>query len=100
MGNEMNVQEHASVIALSGDIDLAAARTLCELEKKLVLRDKIVFDVAGLKHIDSTFLRFLVGLKEHAARNRSTPVELVGATPRLRRILHITGLARAFVFSP
>jgi anti-sigma B factor antagonist len=94
---EMNVQEHASVITLSGDIDLAAAGALAELEKKLVVRDRIVFDVAGLKHIDSTFLRFLVGLKEHVARDRSATIELIGVTPRLRRILHITGLAPTFV---
>jgi anti-anti-sigma factor len=67
----MNVQEHSSVI---------------------------VFDVAGLKHIDSTFLRFLVSLKEHA-RDQSATLELCGATPRLRRVLHITGLAREFLFT-
>jgi anti-anti-sigma factor len=61
--------------------------------------DRIVFDVAGLKHIDATFLRFLVTLKEHAARDRSATVELIGATPRLRRVLQITGLARAFVLT-
>jgi anti-anti-sigma factor len=95
----MNVKEHASVITLSGDIDLAAVGALSELGKKLVLRHTLVFDVAGLRDIDSTLLRFLVRLKEHVARDQSATVELVGATPRLRRILHITGLAREFVFT-
>jgi anti-anti-sigma factor len=61
--------------------------------------NRIVVDVAGLKQIDSTFLCFLVRLREHAARDQSATVELVGATPRLRRTLQITGLARAFVFT-
>jgi anti-anti-sigma factor len=95
----MNVQEHATVTALSGDIDVASAGALAQLEKKLAFRDKIVFDVTGLRHFDSTFLRFLVRLKEHVARDRAATIELVGVTPRLRRILHITGLARAFVFA-
>jgi anti-anti-sigma factor len=93
----MNVQEHASAIALSGDIDIASAGALSLLERKLLGRENIVFDVTGLKHVDSTFLRFLVNLKDHVARDRSATVELVGVTPRLRRILEITGLARAFL---
>jgi anti-anti-sigma factor len=79
---ELSAQELASLIVFLGDI---------------VDRERIVFDVAGLKHIDSTFLRFLVGLRDHVARDRSATVELVGVTPRLHRILRITGLARAFV---
>jgi anti-anti-sigma factor len=60
--------------------------------------NRIVVDVAGLKQVDSTFLRFLVKLKEHA-RDQSATLELCGATPRLRRILRVTGLERAFVFT-
>lgn len=94
----MNIQEQAPVITLSGDIDLASAGALSLLKRKLQGRENIIFDVAGLKHVDSTFLRFLVELKRHAARERSATVELVGVTPRLRRILEITGLSRAFVW--
>jgi anti-anti-sigma factor len=61
--------------------------------------NRIVVDVAGLKHVDSTLLRLLVKLTEHVARDQSATVELVGATPRLRRILDTVGLARAFVFT-
>lgn len=78
---------------------MESAGALALLEKKLLGRENIVFDVTGLKHVDSTFLRFLVNLKEHVARDRSATLELVGVTPRLRRILEITGLARAFLSS-
>ncbi len=80
----MKVQEHELLVELSGDIDLASSN--------------IVLDVAGLEHVDATFLRFLVNLKDHAAKERSATVELVGVTPRLRQILEITGLSRAFVW--
>ena len=95
----MNVQEHASAITLSGDIDLASAGALSRLEKQLLGRENIVFDVAGLEHVDSTFLRFLVNLKKHVAKDRSATVELVGVKPQLRRILEITGLSRSFAFT-
>ena len=89
----MNVQENAPVITLSGDVDIDAAATLAVLEKELCGRASIVLDVAGLRHFDSTFLRFLVRLQNHAAA-RTAPLELVGVQPRLRRVLEITGLAR------
>lgn len=93
----MNVQERASAVALSGDIDLASTNALSLLEKNLLGRENIVFDVAGLKHVDSAFLRFLVKLKAHVAKDSSTTIELVGVTPRLRRILETAGLSRAFL---
>ena len=96
----MKVLENASVITLSGDIDLASAGELSLLAKKLDGRENIVFDVAGLEHFDTTFLRFLVELRKHVAREQSGTVELVGAKPQLRRILEITGLARMFSLQP
>ena len=92
----MNVHENASVVTLSGDIDLASAGALSLLEKKLDGRENIIFDVAGLEHFDTTFLRFLVRLRKHVAQEQSGTVELVGVKPQLQRILEITGLARTF----
>lgn len=92
----MNVYENESSIELSGDIDLASSGTLSLLEKKLHGRENIVFDVRGLQHVDTTFLRFLVRLREHAVNEEFTAVELIGVKPNLRRILEITGLARMF----
>ncbi len=93
----MTVQEHELLVELSGDVDLSSAGRLLQMEKELRDRENIVFDVAGLEHVDSTFLRFLVNLKDHAARAQTATVQLVGVTPRLRRILEITGLARSFL---
>jgi anti-anti-sigma factor len=96
----MNVHENASVVTLSGDIDLASAGALSLLEKRLDGRENIVFDVAGLDHFDATFLRFLVRLRNHVAKERSAAVEIVGVKPNLRRILEITGLVRMFSLQP
>src|ERR1700758_1109946 len=91
----MYVYENESAIELSGDIDSASP-----LEKKLNGRENIVFDVAGVEHVDTTFLRFLVRLKEHAAKEHCATAELVGVTPKLHRILEVTGLARMFPLPP
>ncbi|HEX8805468.1 MAG TPA: STAS domain-containing protein [Candidatus Aquilonibacter sp.] len=91
----MNIEEGAAAIAVSGDVDLSSAYELSQLEKRLFGKETIVFDVGALSHVDSTFLRFLVELQAH----RHTPVKLVGVQPRLRRILEITGLSRAFVLA-
>jgi anti-anti-sigma factor len=90
----MVVHDNASVITLSGDIDLTSADALSRLEKQVHGRERIVIDVAGVEHIDTTFLRFLVRLKTHSVREPFAAIELVGVKPRLRRILEITGLAR------
>ena len=82
------------MITVSGDVDLASAGALSLLERELHGQENIVFDVAGLEFFDSTFLRFLVRLKTHAAKEQSGTVELVGVKPHLRRILAITGLDR------
>ena len=89
----MTIEEGTAAIAVSGDVDLASAYELSQLEKKLFGQETIVLDVADLEHVDSTFLRFLVKLQAH----RTTTLKLVGVKPRLRRILEVTGLSRAFV---
>lgn len=92
----MTIQDAPPAIAISGDIDLSSADELFRLEERLFGRQSIVLDVTELKHVDSTFLRFLVKLK---ARDQSTTVKLVGVKPQLRRILEITGLSRTFVLT-
>jgi anti-anti-sigma factor len=96
----MYVYDNESAIELSGDVDLTSSGILSLLEKKLHGREAIVFDVAGLEHVDSTFLRFLVRLKQHAAKGELATVTLIGVRPNLRRILEITGLARMFSLEP
>ena len=96
----MYVYENASAIELSGDADLASSGALSILETQLQGRENIVFDVTGLESVDSTFLRFLVRLKQHAAKEELATVELVGVKPNLRRILEVTGLARMFSLQP
>jgi anti-anti-sigma factor len=100
MNFEATVHDDASLVKLSGDIDLACAAALSILEKELAHQDNIVIDVACLKNVDSTFLRFLSRLKQRITKEGPTSVALVGVSPKLRRLFRVTGLAHMFALSP
>lgn len=53
----------------------------------------VVMDVAQLKYADTTFLRFLLGLKKDGA-----DVRLAGLNRRCRRVFDVTGLTQHFEF--
>lgn len=53
----------------------------------------VVMDVTHLKYTDTTFLRFLLGLKRDGAS-----VRLAGLNARCRRVFDVTGLTSHFEF--
>jgi anti-anti-sigma factor len=71
-------------------------RTMSELEGK----HTILLDLSGFERLDSAFLRFLVRLHERANAEQPTVIELTGTTPRVLRVLEITGLSRMFKLHP
>ena len=96
MTYETSFSKDMSLVTLAGDVDFTSADALSVLEKTLVDRENIVVDVEGLKYVDSSFLRFLIRVKEHADKEEPTTVELVGVKPKLRRALEVTGLSSMF----
>jgi anti-anti-sigma factor len=60
----------------------------------------ILLDLSGSDRLDSTFVRFLVRLHKHANAERPTRIELVGITPRVLRVLEVTGLSQMFTLHP
>ncbi|MBO2465080.1 STAS domain-containing protein [Actinomadura violacea] len=83
-------------IALSGELDIASAPSLRE-RLRVALIDAgphVVIDLSGVTFCDVSGLALLIG-----ARRRTGPggtLVLAGARPQLVRLLHVTGLDRAF----
>jgi anti-anti-sigma factor len=87
----------ACLLKIAGEIDISCAPLLKRLERCLKGRDSVIVDVAGVRYADTTFLRFLLRLRQggpNAASRRR--VRLIGVTQNLRRVLEITGLVRVF----
>lgn len=83
-------------IRLSGDIDLTWASELKRLEKQLLNQDFLVIDLSGVTYFDTTFLRFLRGLKNQPNRSIRSSIKLVGFNHKFRRIIELTGFAELF----
>lgn len=79
-----------TVVALSGELDLASA-PLAEQ----ALKDKVdVLDLSGLEFMDSAGVRIVVLV----CRDRPEPLVVYGARRAVRRILELTGLSKSLVF--
>ncbi len=85
-----------SVLALSGDVDVASAPALRELlDQEVARQDWIVIDLDGVAFMDSTAIGVLVG-RMRRARHKGGSLSLVCSVPRLLRIFEITGLGSVF----
>jgi anti-sigma B factor antagonist len=84
----------ATVIKLSGELDLAASPTLeRELERALTRPDgPLVVDLRKLEFIDSTGLSVLVRAHQRAGE-RGRRFVLAGASAQVHRLLSLTGVA-------
>lgn len=84
------------LVRITGDVDLTSEPELATLERELESAALVVLDLAGLKHSDTTFLRFLIRLRAHANKTDHPAVRLVGVGRNLQRVLDVTGLSRVF----
>jgi anti-sigma B factor antagonist len=84
----------ATVLALSGELDLASSPALeQELEHALEEQDgPLLIDLRQLDFIDSTGLSVLVKAHQRA-EERGRRFGLVGGGSQVRRLLNLTGLA-------
>lgn len=65
-------------------------------ERTLDGKRTVVVDVSGVDSVDVRFVQSLMALRERMREEGAAAIELMGATPRLRRTLEVTGLARMF----
>jgi len=89
-----------TVVAVSGEIDVAAAPTLRDQLGELVDQgtDHIVVDLEGVDFIDSTGLGVLVG-GVRRARGADGDLRLVCTNSRLLKVFGVTGLDEVFVIA-
>jgi anti-sigma B factor antagonist len=98
MQSHFNVEERlergATVLALSGELDLAASPTM-EERLEVVFAEAIsqlIIDLRALEFIDSTGLSVLVKANQRA-EDTSCRFGLVNGGSQVRRLLSLTGIA-------
>jgi anti-sigma B factor antagonist len=97
LGLEVHEQDGWSVLAVSGEIDMATAPMLRERIHALLADEKVrvIVDLDDVGFLDSTALGVLVGgLKR--ARTDGGEIRIACAQPRVRKVFEITRLDSAF----
>ena len=93
------VQEQGdwTVLAVSGEIDIATAPSLREKLHSLLAdgRSRLIVDLDDVTFLDSTALGVLVGLLKRA-RTEGGELRIVCNQPRVRKVFEITRLDSAF----
>jgi anti-sigma B factor antagonist len=95
--NDFNVETsagaHATVVAVTGELDLATSPALeAELERASSGAERVILDLRGVSFMDSTGLSLLVKAQRRAQEsNRQLAVVRGGA--RVQRLLSLTGVA-------
>ena len=86
-----------TTIQCHGDLVSEAANTIKGLVRPLIpLGGRIVIDLGDVKHLDSSGLGALVGLKASAINQGLCILEFVNMTPRILELLRITHLTKMF----
>jgi anti-sigma B factor antagonist len=94
------VDKQTCVVSLDGEIDLAAAPTQKSTLLELLRKDyrRFIIDMSLVRHIDSTGLGVLVGLRRRLAGEGLLAIAAV--PPSALRVFQITGLDTRFeIFS-
>ncbi|MGP0030184.1 MAG: STAS domain-containing protein [Acidimicrobiales bacterium] len=86
-----------SIVAVSGEIDVATAPQLQETLHALIARGRtdLVVDLLEVTFLDSTALGVLVGALKRC-REQGGELRLVVTEPRIVKIFEITGLTTVF----
>jgi anti-sigma B factor antagonist len=88
------------VVALSGEIDVAAAPTVRErLEQAADKVGALVVDLTRVSFIDSTALGVLIGIHKQCSAS-GTDMRLVVNEARILKVFEITGLTDLFDIVP
>lgn len=85
------------IVHLKGHIDVYARDRLYKALEPLEGARIAIVDVSAVMYFDLTLINALLQLKNRmSARNGASSIQLVGATPFLRKVLDILGLSRMF----
>ena len=97
LGVVVDERQGWSVVALSGEIDMATSPELRERLHALLSegRSNLVIDLDEVGFLDSTALGVLIGTMKRA-RAAGGDVRLVCTQPRVAKVLEITRLDQAF----
>ncbi len=83
----------AQVVILSGELDSSNAASLQGMVASIPLQpaQRLIFDLAGLRFMDSAGIAVLIG-----AAAKASSVSLRKPSPIIRRVLEATGLTNVF----
>ena len=97
IGLELNERDGYSVLAVSGEVDVATVPKMREQLHGLVARGdkRIVVDLDEVDFLDSTGLGVLVGALKRV-RSSGGDLQLVCTQPRIRKVFEVTGLTKVF----
>jgi anti-sigma B factor antagonist len=90
-----------TVLTVSGELDIATTAAL-RVQINKVLMDTampVIIDLSGVSFCDASGLALLVGAQRRARLDGRTVV-LAGPPRNVSKLLHITGLDRAFTVHP
>ncbi len=97
LGLEVLERGDASVLAVSGEVDVATVPRLREKLHSLVAEGspRIVVDLERVDFLDSTGLGVLVGALKRVRANGGE-LALVCTSARIRKVFEVTGLTKVF----
>ena len=97
LGLDVSERDGYSVLAVSGEVDVATVPRLREQLHGLVAEGstRIVVDLDGVDFLDSTGLGVLVGALKRVRANDGD-LSLVCTQPRIRKVFEVTGLTKVF----
>jgi len=92
-----DARDGVTVVAVSGEVDVATAPALRERLNQVIERDQgpVVVDLLQVSFIDSTGLGVLVGALKRC-READRDLRVVVAEPRIQKVFDITGLTALF----
>jgi anti-anti-sigma factor len=85
------------IVVLSGELDSSSAGSLQQRMATIAPQSvqRLIFDLAGLRFMDSAGIAVLLGAAE-----KVSSVSLRNPSPIIRRVLEITGLFDVFTIEP
>jgi anti-sigma B factor antagonist len=89
------------VVAICGEIDIQSAPQLRDELLRVIRRrgPQLVIDLAGVTFLDCAGINVLLATRRRAQLEGGS-VRLVRASPRVRRVISLLNLERAFGLSP
>ena len=94
-------RDGASVVSVSGEVDVATAPAVRDCLDQVIDRDRgpVIVDLAGVTFIDSTGLGVLIGARQRCAED-DRDLRVVVGEPRILKVFEITGLNELFAIHP